>query len=630
MEDVTQTFLFTTNGDAPKYLYLDEGHNQYIVMPEFEDFFQEFWDYKTGDVIDYTAFSESATTTNKEVFGTQNSYLTLKKMYLANLCHLWYLVKDATWTDEDSFSINGDFAKSFVHIFGLENPKATPRVVWAIRNRGNSIRFKKGNVVKEGTEEYQNVKVVCLSCEKQDKRSFSNDDLENAPLKYDLDVWVNGTDRFNLGYTTGFIVLANKDAKNRWNVIRTLPITSFISSQSIRFDRVFYPDETSIPGECYNTYAFTHDLVIEDVITIGNIKIVSFLSRNRYYEAGYGGTGLRGYGNRIATPSTNPMTMDMFGESNFTSGGYEIKSTTGEKIKKMLKAFNDATSGEYPPMWKVVLKQYCGDRFKDLSKKTINNSLAETGNAIWNNYYLGVVSFYENCKGAVPGLMAYRFQNQIFSKLVNGKGMSVTNYDPSADNPVTFKAVPVMNFTEIQDMLFANQGVFNPEQIGDAMSNNYVFNYPQCVIDLNPTYSQYKVKKNDSTSEEVSPTWGFPLQFTSGEDPQDPSDVYKTTKILLNRVAAFSGSNSTTFSMGSRTSYYDVISNPYKYIYKDPDAIREASRNDTANVTLFTGGSYQKKDAFWEIQKPYQTDPNNKKYKKNKHFYIDPFELTIA
>ena len=44
---------------------------------------------------------------------------------------------------------------------------------------------------------------------------------------------------------------------------------------------------------------------------------------------------------------------------------------------------------------------------------------------------------------------------------------------------------------------------------------------------------------------------------------------------------------------------------------------------------MTTGGSFQKNDAFYQIAVN-PSKPQKKKYHKNKYFYIDPFELTIA
>ena len=245
---------------------------------------------------------------------------------------------------------------------------------------------------------------------------------------------------------------------------------------------------------------------------------------------------------------------------------------------------------------------------------------------------------YDNLRKGMPALMAFRYQTQIFDKLHNGAngGTCVTNYDDK-ENPVTFKAIPVMNYdpTTMFNAKFADDThSFDAEQLENSMKTNLVFKYPQCVIDLNPTVSSYSVTKTETSTVEVHPTQGtFPITFTAGEDANDPSDVYKTTKILLQRVAELSEDNEVSFSMGSRSSDYAVINDPYKKMYKDVDSIDTVAKNDVANVKLFAGGSYQKSDAFWNIPKRDShgnPDPVKKKYRRNKHFYIDPLELTIA
>jgi hypothetical protein len=52
----------------------------------------------------------------------------------------------------------------------------------------------------------------------------------------------------------------------------------------------------------------------------------------------------------------------------------------------------------------------------------------------------------------------------------------------------------------------------------------------------------------------------------------------------------------------------------------------DGSPSDMAQVTLTNGGSFQKNEGFYEID----GEGAQKKYFKNKHFFIDPFQLTIA
>lgn len=81
--------------------------------------------------------------------------------------------------------------------------------------------------------------------------------------------------------------------------------------------------------------------------------------------------------------------------------------------------------------------------------------------------------------------------------------------------------------------------------------------------------------------------------------------------------------------MGSRKSDYDYVNDPFQRLYKDQDAIQGRAVDDMATVTLTNGGSFQKNEDFYQIAVD-PSKPQKKKYHKNKYFYIDPFELTIA
>lgn len=106
-------------------------------------------------------------------------------------------------------------------------------------------------------------------------------------------------------------------------------------------------------------------------------------------------------------------------------------------------------------------------------------------------------------------------------------------------------------------------------------------------------------------------------------------DEYKTSKIVLQRIDKISGEKFDTFTMGSHATDYDLIVDSKKRKYKDDESIVEGAVDDNATVTLGNGGSYQKNDSFYGIDIE-EGDKTTKKYFKNKHFFMDPFELTIA
>ena len=71
--------------------------------------------------------------------------------------------------------------------------------------------------------------------------------------------------------------------------MKRCPITSFVPPNSIRWDRQYYKKEDC--GDRFNKYAFSNDLVLEDITTInfnagGHLKIISFMSRQKYHDSG--------------------------------------------------------------------------------------------------------------------------------------------------------------------------------------------------------------------------------------------------------------------------------------------------------------------------------------------------------
>ena len=77
--------------------------------------------------------------------------------------------------------------------------------------------------------------------------------------------------------------------------------------------------------------------------------------------------------------------------------------------------------------------------------------------------------------------------------------------------------------------------------------------------------------------------------------------------------------------MGSHKTDYLTVTDTIKRKYSDNGQDLDGSKEDYAEISLGNGGSYQKNDSFYEI-----TKEGKQKYWKNKYFFIDPFELTIA
>lgn len=318
-------------------------------------------------------------------------------------------------------------------------------------------------------------------------------------------------------------------------------------------------------------------------------------------------------------------------------------------------------------MWKSV-QRYVADN------TTLPNTI--TVGASWNwsdlNVQTFVSTFYTNLKICMPFLMAYRYQTQILDNIVNGNGFNVTDYD-TKENSTRFAAIPVMKMSQIQDALGVVLGLANYDT---SMS----FSYANCIVDLNPING------------DVGNTQ-FPMSFV-GELNVNVDDTYKKDKLLLTKVKSISGKKSDTFELGSHSSDYNLITDMEARKYRDPESNPDGAIDDHIAVTLGNGGSYQKKrvdvekntnvkeDLFavpmstnWDGETTYNTgdcvrvyngevpefytskrnenrghapasggddywDPVDvsegelekleKKYYRSKHFFIDPFELTIA
>ena len=90
--------------------------------------------------------------------------------------------------------------------------------------------------------------------------------------------------------------------------------------------------------------------------------------------------------------------------------------------------------------------------------------------------------------------------------------------------------------------------------------------------------------------------------------------------------------------MGSHSSDYDPVTDMDARKYRDPESNPDAAVDDYITVTLGNGGSYQKRkvdvekntDVEHDLYAIPRSNEEGKKYQRNKHFFIDPFELTIA
>lgn len=200
--------------------------------------------------------------------------------------------------------------------------------------------------------------------------------------------------------------------------------------------------------------------------------------------------------------------------------------------------------------------------------------------------------------------------------MVDGNGVSVVDY-ANKDSSVKMAALPIQDVSGL-DQIF-NSARTKVESLSSANS----FSYNSCIIDLN--------------SNEQSTAGKFPMKFF-GTLPDINTDLYKKDKLLLLRIPSISGRKFDIFEMGSHSSDYDLVTDMEARKYRDIESNPDGAIDDHITVTLGNGGSYQKKrvdvekntDVDHDLYAIKAGDTENSKYQRNKHFFIDPFELTIA
>lgn len=211
-----------------------------------------------------------------------------------------------------------------------------------------------------------------------------------------------------------------------------------------------------------------------------------------------------------------------------------------------------------------------------------------------NNISQFVKDFYDNMQDLIPILLAYRWHSQVFSNYTNKQGISVVDYE-NDDNNVQMKAVPVMDVSKIEE-------VFTVSWDDGFLNSAQSFNYDHCIVDLNPTNTEYA----------DLPSGKFPMKFANSLSVN--KDEYKTSKLVLTRIDSISANNSDTFEMGSHSTDYAAITDQEILKHKDPEAITTVAEDKHIQVKLVNGG-----DVVYD---------ENAEAKR--HFFIDPFELTIA
>ena len=151
-------------------------------------------------------------------------------------------------------------------------------------------------------------------------------------------------------------------------------------------------------------------------------------------------------------------------------------------------------------------------------------------------------------------MLGYRYNTQIFDQMTNAYGKKVTDYDDQ-ENTVIFKAIPIMDVNSIKDTFFDSFGDGN-------FQGGRQFGKGNCVVDLNPDKEEYGQSLADGK---------FPMRFLSSVDVQN--NEYKTSKMVLSRIDGISGGKSDVFTMGSKDTDYDMITNEAKVKFSDQESV---------------------------------------------------------
>lgn len=114
------------------------------------------------------------------------------------------------------------------------------------------------------------------------------------------------------------------------------------------------------------------------------------------------------------------------------------------KFKGVYYTILQTNTVEYPVVWKDSLQKFA----KALGLKNDNNS----GKVFTNKECVKYIKqFYDDMKSAMPGLMSYRYQTQVFGECVNSLGKPLDGYGDK-ENTIIAKAIPVMDVSKLKDV----------------------------------------------------------------------------------------------------------------------------------------------------------------------------------
>lgn len=344
---------------------------------------------------------------------------------------------------------------------------------------------------------------------------------------------------------------------------------------------------------------------------------------------------------------------DEFGEKGLRfvdADGVKLRIAKSDVNGELIDALFAPKSLEYPTAWKNCLIKKAATLIKDYKKPP--EGFSEKAKALFmdKEFLKWLKDFYKNLRTALPAIMSYRWYSQVFDKMKNGKD-KITDYE--GESSILAKTLPIIDVSKMDDIFWNSF-----DQVNSVKDSK--FSYGTCVIDLDP--------KNSNMNYKGLPDGMFPMRFMGKTFVN--TDEYKTRKLVLNRIEDFSGENfvpdpsaenpsgTDTVVIGSHQTDYKLVTDPRRRQYRDEESIMEGAVDDYAHIVLGNGGSYQKQRIdinLQEVPDGYENTLQGQndifciktqmtvdggegkeqsldvyKYRKNKHFFIDPFALTIA
>ena len=458
MEDPTHVYLFVGDADAPGYVF--DSVNYYSVMLKDDTFHEQFFGRTSAAYVDssniggtdYSTSSGNNKTLRKFLFGTDATtagYISWKVVYGINLAWIWQMCKDRGTPTAIGTNWSVANYKAIKDVFGFENPFTSKKIVWAIRNRGRKDDFRNSGRKTPSTTEIYTRYVFCLPYDKSGETGSTLQSLcEAASTKYTVQQWADNFDncRYKLTLNTCFLVIGevrNGSVKN----CQKFNITSFIPATSIRFDEYFY--DTNDLGDRFNKFCFSTDLVLEDMTTIrfragGQLRIISFITRERYQDNGmlfntggfytfgwqqlghylYTGKGPTNIGlgasnGHVAAPHMRSNSFTMLNDQTLacTNGSHITGSAANDLLSLFNKmstgsendysAFDPDGSGTYPYIWLKSIALHA-DTFLDANGARVD-AVKKVLAQLWTSIYQVVSDKVNTARTCMPGLMAYRF-----------------------------------------------------------------------------------------------------------------------------------------------------------------------------------------------------------------------------